>query len=266
MPLRATRSRAFSSIESDRSMPVTAQSRGYSAGVDAGADADLEHAIARLDAHALDRLQPAGVQRGTEGEVVHRGEVLVNAGDEVVLDGSDRQRAGGRVGPRELFVSGAAGSNSGMRSPQADSDRLKCSQSNQRPVPQSESSDYTSGPSAKSIKDRQRGIDVPGLGGDLNALHALPQAAQSRAQSRCPRPPRASWPSARRIRSISASGTRTPGTSFAMNSALRATFERKHAGNDRQRASTRSASGTRSKPPRSKTGRVTTNSAPASTL
>ena len=30
-PLRAMRSRAFSSIELDRSMPVTEQSRGYSA-------------------------------------------------------------------------------------------------------------------------------------------------------------------------------------------------------------------------------------------
>ena len=60
-------------------MPVTVQSRGYSAGVDAGADADFEHAIARLDAHPLNRLQPAGVQRRTEGEVVDRGELLVDA-------------------------------------------------------------------------------------------------------------------------------------------------------------------------------------------
>ena len=38
-------------------MPVTEQSRRIERGVDAGADADFEHAIAGLDAHPLDRLE-----------------------------------------------------------------------------------------------------------------------------------------------------------------------------------------------------------------
>ena len=60
------------------------------AGVDAGADADLEHAVAGLDAHPLNGLDPAGMQRRTEREVVDRGELLVDAGDEVVFDRGDR--------------------------------------------------------------------------------------------------------------------------------------------------------------------------------
>ncbi len=60
-------------------MPVTAQSRGYSVGVDAGADADLEHAIAGLDAHPLNRLEAAGVERRAEREVVDRRELFVDA-------------------------------------------------------------------------------------------------------------------------------------------------------------------------------------------
>ena len=65
-------------------------------GVDAGADADLEHAIARLDAHPLDRVDAAGMQRRTEGEVVDRRELLVDARDEIVLDDGDRQARASR--------------------------------------------------------------------------------------------------------------------------------------------------------------------------
>ena len=85
-------------------MPVTAQSRGYSADVDAGADADLEDAVAGLDAHPLDRLQPARMQRRTEDEVVDRRELLVDAVDEVVLDGRHRQRARRGVRPADDLV------------------------------------------------------------------------------------------------------------------------------------------------------------------
>ena len=57
MPLRATRSRAFSSIELGEVDAGDGAVARVERGVDAGADADLEHAVARLDAHPLDRLQ-----------------------------------------------------------------------------------------------------------------------------------------------------------------------------------------------------------------
>ena len=44
------------------------------------------------------------MKRRTEGEVVDRGELLVDARDEVVLDRRDRQGAGRGVGTDELFV------------------------------------------------------------------------------------------------------------------------------------------------------------------
>ena len=60
-------------------MPVTAAVARIERGVDAGADAHLEHPIAGLDAHPLNRLHAAGVQRRTEHEVVDRGELFVDA-------------------------------------------------------------------------------------------------------------------------------------------------------------------------------------------
>ena len=85
-------------------MPVTAQSRGIERGVDAGADADLEHAVAGLDAHPLDRVDAARMQRRAERQVVEPRDVLVHARDEIVLDNGHRQRARGRVGADDLFV------------------------------------------------------------------------------------------------------------------------------------------------------------------
>ena len=58
--------------------------------IDAGADADLEHAIAWPHRHAFDRDQPSVMKRGTEDEVVDLGELFVNAVDEVVFDGCYR--------------------------------------------------------------------------------------------------------------------------------------------------------------------------------
>ena len=66
--------------------------------VDAGADADLEHAVLTGDAHPLDRLQSAGMQRRAEGQVVHLRELVVHALDKIVLDGSYRERARPGVG------------------------------------------------------------------------------------------------------------------------------------------------------------------------
>ena len=53
----------------------------------------------------LNRLHAAGMERRTEREVVDRGELLVDPVDEIVLDGRDRQRPRGRVGPNHLLVS-----------------------------------------------------------------------------------------------------------------------------------------------------------------
>ena len=67
-----------------------------------GSDADLEHAIARLDAHLLDRANAAGLQRRAEGQVVDRRELLVDARDEIVLDGSHGQLRGSAAGGQQL--------------------------------------------------------------------------------------------------------------------------------------------------------------------
>ena len=56
----------------------------------------------RRDGHALERLQPPGVQRRAEDVVVDRRELLVDAGDEIGLDGRDRQCPGGDVAGEKL--------------------------------------------------------------------------------------------------------------------------------------------------------------------
>ena len=86
-------------------MPVTADSRGIERQVDPRADADLEHPVVAGDAHALDGLEPAGMQRGAEGEVVDLSELVVHAFDEIVLDSSNGEgtRASVRSGD-EVFV------------------------------------------------------------------------------------------------------------------------------------------------------------------
>src|SRR5437763_1551854 len=49
---------------------------------------------------------------------------------------------------------------------------LRCDQPRGR---QWRSTDYTSGPLPKSIDDGQRGLDIPGLGGDFDTLYHVPQ-------------------------------------------------------------------------------------------
>jgi hypothetical protein len=71
--------------------------------VDPGADTDLEHAIAGRDAHTLECEETAGVEDGPEQDVVHPGELVVHALDEVVLDRNDRQGLTAQVGA-ELVV------------------------------------------------------------------------------------------------------------------------------------------------------------------
>ena len=86
-------------------MPVTAALPRIQRQVDPRADADLEHTVVAGDAHALDGLQPARMQRRAEGEVVDLGELVVHALDEIVLDSSngERTRASVRSGD-EVFV------------------------------------------------------------------------------------------------------------------------------------------------------------------
>ena len=79
-------------------MPVTVQSRGYSDRLMPVPTPTSSTRSPACDAHPLDRLHAAGMQRRAEGEVVDLGELVVDALDEVVLDGGHRQRARGRVG------------------------------------------------------------------------------------------------------------------------------------------------------------------------
>jgi hypothetical protein len=72
--------------------------------VDASADAHLEHAIARLDGHPLDRVDTARMERRTECDVVEPGDVLVDAGYQIVIDDARRQRPCRSVGPDNLFA------------------------------------------------------------------------------------------------------------------------------------------------------------------
>ena len=72
-------------------------------GVDPGADAHFEHAIARTDGHALDRLNASRMQGRSKECVVGPRDVLVDPFDEVVFDDRHRQRAGGGVRPDELL-------------------------------------------------------------------------------------------------------------------------------------------------------------------
>ncbi len=74
--------------------------------VDAGADADFEDAIGRLDAHALERVHPPGMKRWPERPVVHEREIFVHPSDKVVLDRGHRQRARRGVGANVLVVVG----------------------------------------------------------------------------------------------------------------------------------------------------------------
>ena len=72
-------------------------------GVDPGADAHLEHAIAGTNSHPLDRLNASRVQGRSKKCVVGPRDVLVDPFDEVVFDDRHRQRAGGGVRPDELL-------------------------------------------------------------------------------------------------------------------------------------------------------------------
>ena len=57
--------------------------------IDSGAYADLEYAVARLDAHALNRIHSAGMQNRAKSEVVEPRDILVDPRNEVVLNSSD---------------------------------------------------------------------------------------------------------------------------------------------------------------------------------
>ena len=62
--------RAFSSISRETSIPVMRTSRADKAERDAGADADLEHPVARPELQRLQHRPAAGLQHGAEDDVV----------------------------------------------------------------------------------------------------------------------------------------------------------------------------------------------------
>ena len=104
--MRATRSRAFSSIEPDKSMPVTVQSRGYSAALmPVPMPTSSTRSPGLMPMRCIACMRP-GCSVGPEREVVDEGEILVDPRDEIVLDRGDRQRARRRVGADVLVVSG----------------------------------------------------------------------------------------------------------------------------------------------------------------
>jgi hypothetical protein len=59
-------------------------------GIDARANADLEHAIVGADLHPLNRLDASRVQRRPEKEIVGPRNVLVDPLNEIVFDDRDR--------------------------------------------------------------------------------------------------------------------------------------------------------------------------------
>ena len=84
--------------------------RGIEREIDSRADTDLQHPLAGLDVHALDRLQSARVERRSEDQVVNLRELVVDTLDEVVFDGGHRQCAGAGVtaGDEIFFLSNRA--------------------------------------------------------------------------------------------------------------------------------------------------------------
>ena len=185
-------------------MPVTEQSRGYSERVDAGADADFEHPLARPDAHPLNRLHAARVQRRTERPVVDPRDVLVDARDEVVLDHGHRQGARRRVGPENLFA--VAGAVSVQIRPSAlrlylTFRRNQLSERYRRRPGRPQSAPMWSKSAGPCTRVRSPCASL------ARDRHPFGAASSGRA---------------RRMRSSSASGTDVPGTSLAMNSAWRA--------------------------------------------
>ena len=111
MPANARRDAVFGFLE-HRTREVDACHRtvtGIQRGVDAGADAHFQNAAAWLDAHPLDGLQPPFVERRSECKVVSPGQILVDLGDEVVLDDGNGQRTRPRVRSHEFVVLRRAG-------------------------------------------------------------------------------------------------------------------------------------------------------------
>ena len=121
--------------------------------------------------------------------------------------------------------------------------------------------------SAKSINDGQRGLDIARRGRDLNPLHhaRAGRSAISRAMA-MPSAAAASGPSARRIRSISASGTRTPGHFVRHELGVARALERENAGDDRQPRRLDALQEPLEARRRRRPAASATNSAPASTL
>ena len=81
----------------------------------------------RLDVHLADGFEAAGVERGTEDEVVDVGELLVDPLDEIVLDNRDRERPRRRVTAQTVRTAPARCRTTPCRSPPLGlADRRSC--------------------------------------------------------------------------------------------------------------------------------------------
>ena len=190
--------------------------------------------------------------------------------DEIVLDGRDRQRARGRVGADDLFV--VSRDDPARIRPSVASQRLAETRITRWTTfscvpPRHRRSDYTSG----TLSEVHRALPAPRRCRRTGSRPGCP--------GRSPRSPRAisraiAMPfGRRRLRPVGPphpveQRVRHPHAGHLVGHELGVAraLERKHAGDDRQPRATRSASGSARTPARSKIGRVTTNSAPASTL
>ena len=102
VPLLATRSRAFSSIPAEKSMPVISVLLGYIEQLMPVPTPTSRIVSPGMNLHALERLHAARVEGRPERQVVHARELLVHTLDEIVLYRGDRQRPSGRVALQKL--------------------------------------------------------------------------------------------------------------------------------------------------------------------
>ena len=104
MSLRAARSRAISSIDPLKSMPMTEQFFGYSDRLmPVPTPTSSTRSPGWMSMRSIACSRP-GCKRGPEGDVIHLGQLVVDPFDEIVLDGGHRQRAGRGVRPGDEFI------------------------------------------------------------------------------------------------------------------------------------------------------------------
>ena len=191
-----------------------------------------------------------GCRRRPEGEVVDRRELLVDARRRSrSRPRRHRQRARRRVGPENLFINRPTAVD--VQNQMHIAERLYIRQLQRSPSM-----------TAKRGIDVARSASKPGYPAPASLNAAAISRAIATPSAWQPPPDRPPC----RMRSSSASGTRMPGTSFAMNSAFRSASNGKTPAMIGSRRRLDPLQERARTPATSKTGRVNTNSAPASTL